>query len=84
MEGYYDVGDLLTMQALPLEAPNFLERGPLLSDPDLLCSFQNLVDMVTRILTKALSKMEQITETGGHVAVNQVVRLVVNELLPIL
>ena len=94
MENYYEfeIDNLLTTQALPIfppptpEAPNFFETGiaSALSDPVLSCSFQNIVNMVTGILTKALSRMEQITETGGHMAVEQVVRILLGELLPVL
>ena len=92
MENYYEIDNLLMTWALPIfppptpEAPNFFETGiaSALSDPVLSCSFQNIVNMVTGILTKALSRMEQITETGGHMAVEQVVRILLDELLPVL
>ena len=54
-----------------------------LSDPALLCSFQNTFNLITGILTKALSKMGHITETGGHMAMDQVVRNLVDELSPV-
>jgi hypothetical protein len=89
--------DQLPTRALPelppttLEASNFFDTGP--SNPALSCTFQNIVNMAdffAGILTKALSTMigqavvEQNAENGGHMAVDQAVRKLMDQLLPIL
>ena len=86
MEIHYDLDDLRMTRALPIflpptpEPPNFFEELPL-SDR---ASLQNVVNVVTGILSKALSTMEKITETGGQMTVDQVVRKLKDELSPIL
>ena len=79
-----DLDDLPPTQAFPgpvtiLEAPDFFETG---ASPSL--SANHHLSLVAGILTKALLTMEQISETGEHMALDQVVRKLVDELLPIL
>jgi len=76
-----DLDDLLPTQASILEPPNFFETG---AAPSLSANCHLSCSLVAGILTKALLTMEQISESGEHMALDQLVRKLVDELLPIL